>query len=114
MNRRLIGKVPDAGKDRGQKKRGSEDEMAGRHHQCNEHELGQTPGDDEGQGGLVCCRPWGRQEADMTEQHQACLHQEGGTESQEDGGWACAGWNLPPSQGWCAQSQLTDRETETP
>ena len=27
-------------------------------HQCNEHELGQTPGDGEGQGGLVCCNPW--------------------------------------------------------
>ena len=23
-------------------------------------ELGQTPGDGEGQAGLVCCRPWGR------------------------------------------------------
>ena len=33
VNRRLIGKVPDAGKDQGQKeKRVSEDEMAGRHH----------------------------------------------------------------------------------
>ena len=28
------------------------------HHQCNEHELGQTPGDGEGQGGLVCHSPW--------------------------------------------------------
>ena len=26
--------------------------MTGRHHQCNEHELGQAPGDGEGQGGL--------------------------------------------------------------
>ena len=40
----LIGKVPDTGKDWGQKeKRASEDEMAGWHHQCNGHELGQTP-----------------------------------------------------------------------
>ena len=31
----------------------SEDEMAGQHHQCNEHELGQTPGDGKGQGGGV-------------------------------------------------------------
>ena len=29
--------------------------MAGRHHQLNEHERGQTPGDDEGQGSQVCC-----------------------------------------------------------
>ena len=66
VNRRLPGKVPDAGKDWGQKKRVSEDEMAGRHHWCNEHELGQTLGDGEGQGGLACCSPWGHKELDMT------------------------------------------------
>ena len=37
--------------------------MAGWHHQC---KLGQTPGDDEGQGGLACCSPWGHKESDMT------------------------------------------------
>ena len=47
----FIGKVPDTGKDWGQKEeRASEDEMGGWHLQCNEHELGQTSGDDEGQG----------------------------------------------------------------
>ena len=62
----LIGKVPDAGKDQGQKeKSASEDEMAGWHHRCNEHELGQTPGDGEGQGGLTCCSPWGHKELDV-------------------------------------------------
>ena len=46
VNTRLIGKVPDAGKDWGQKeKRASEDEMTGWYNQCNEHELGQTPRD---------------------------------------------------------------------
>ena len=35
-----------------------EDEMAGQHHQCNGHELGQTLGDGDGQGGLVYCSPW--------------------------------------------------------
>ena len=55
----LIGKHPDAGKGLGQKeKRASEDETAERHHRCNEHELGQTLGDGEGQGGLVCCSSW--------------------------------------------------------
>ena len=40
-NSRLIGKVPHAGKDWGQKeKRVSEDEMAEWHHRCNGHELG--------------------------------------------------------------------------
>ena len=63
----LIGKVPDAGKARGQEeKRASEDEMAGWHHRCNGHELGQTSGDGEGQGGLACYSPWGHKELDVT------------------------------------------------
>ena len=45
-------KVPNAGKDWGQEKRASEDEMAGRHHWCNEHELRQTLGDNEEQNVL--------------------------------------------------------------
>ena len=57
MNSRLIGKVPDATKDGGQKKRASEDEKPGWHHQCNGHELGQTLEDGEGQESLACCRP---------------------------------------------------------
>ena len=44
----------------------SKDEMAGWHHRCNGHELGQTLGDGEGQRGLVCCSPWGRKELDMS------------------------------------------------
>ena len=57
----LIGKVPDAEKDWGPKeKRASEEEMAGWHHRCNGHELGQTSADGEGQGGLAHCSPWGR------------------------------------------------------
>ena len=36
-------------------------------HQLNEHEFEQTPGDSEGQGGLVCCSPWGCKELDTTE-----------------------------------------------
>ena len=33
--------------------------MVGWHHQCNGHELGQSLGDNKGQGGLACCSPWG-------------------------------------------------------
>ena len=62
----LIGKIPDVGKHWVQKERASGDEMARWHHRCNRHELGQISGDGEGQGGLVCCRPWGRKESDTT------------------------------------------------
>ena len=67
VHRWLIGKVSDAGKNWGQKeKRASEDEIARQHHWCNEHKLGQTSGDGEGQGGLECCSPWGHKESDTT------------------------------------------------
>ena len=63
---RLTGKDPKAGKDRRQeKKRVTEDEMAGWHHQCKGHELGQTLRDGEGQGGLACCSPWGCKETSL-------------------------------------------------
>ena len=45
----------------------TEDEMLGWHHQVSEQELGQTPGDSEGQGSLACCSPWGRKELATTE-----------------------------------------------
>ena len=40
--------------------------MVGWHHRLNGHELGQTLGKGEGQGGLACCSPSGRKESDMT------------------------------------------------
>ena len=58
MKTQFIRKHFDAGKDRRQKEnKGTEDEMVGWHHQLNEHEFEQTPGDGEGQGSLVCCSP---------------------------------------------------------
>ena len=39
----------------------SEDEVARWHHQCNGHELGQTLGDGEGQGGLGVLQSMGLQ-----------------------------------------------------
>ena len=69
VNSWLNGEVPDARKNWGQKeKRVSGDEIAGLHHWCNGHELGQTLGDAEGQGGLGCCSPWGLKESDVTGQ----------------------------------------------
>ena len=54
--------------------------MVGVHHQFNGDELGRTPGDDEGQGGLVYCSPycspWGSKESDnlATERQQQQQH----------------------------------------
>ena len=64
----LIGKDPDAGKDRRQEKGMTEDEMLGWHHQLNGHEFEQALGDSEGQRRLVCCSPWNGKKLDMTEQ----------------------------------------------
>ena len=44
-----------------------EDEMVRWHHRLNGHESGLAPGVGVGQGGLVCCSPWGRKELDMAE-----------------------------------------------
>ena len=44
----------------------TEDEMVGWYHQINGYEVGQTLGDSEGQGVLVCCSPWGQKELDTT------------------------------------------------
>ena len=50
----LIGKDPDAGKDWGQEKGTTEDEMVGWYHQHNGHGSGWTLGVGDGQGGLAC------------------------------------------------------------
>ena len=54
------------GKIEGRGEGGDRDEMVGWHHRLNGPEFKQTPGDNEGQGGLTCCNPWGCKELDMT------------------------------------------------
>ena len=63
----LIRKGPDSVKYWRQKKRMTDDKLVGWHHWLNGHEFEQVPGDGEGQGSLVCCRPWDHKESDMTE-----------------------------------------------
>ena len=63
----LIGKDPDAGKDRRQEKGMTEDEMVGWHHQLHGHRFGWTLGVGDGQWGLVCYSSWGHKESDRTE-----------------------------------------------
>ena len=62
----LIGKDSDAGRDWGQEKGMTEDEMAGWHHGLDGHEFGWAPGVGDGQGGLVCCDSWGCKEFNTT------------------------------------------------
>ena len=65
----LSGKDSDAGTDWGQEETGAtEDEMVRWHHWLNGREFEQTPGDGEEQESLMCCRPWGHEESDTTEQ----------------------------------------------
>ena len=64
----LIGKDPDAGKNRRQEEKGTrEDEMVGWHHWLNGHEFEQALGVGHGQESLVWCSPWGRKESDTSE-----------------------------------------------
>ena len=63
----LIRKDSDTGKDwRQEDKRTTENEMAGWHHWLNAHELEQTLGDNEGQGGVACYSPRSHKKLDTT------------------------------------------------
>ena len=62
----LVGKDRDAGKDWGQEKGATEDELVGCLRQLNGHEFEQTLRDTERQGSLACCSSWGCKESDTT------------------------------------------------
>ena len=51
----------------------TEDKIVGWHHQLDGHEFKQARGVGDGQGGLVCCSPWGHKEPDTTERLKACM-----------------------------------------
>ena len=90
-NSGLIRKHPDAGKDwRHEEKGTTEDEMVGWHQWLNGHGFEQASGVGDGQGGLVCCSPWGRKESDMTGrvsntiQHRICVSESQMTVANRD------------------------------
>ena len=56
----MLGEIDD------RRKRATENEKVGWHHQLDGCEFEQTPGDSEGQGSLACCSPRGCKESDMT------------------------------------------------
>ena len=58
----------EAGKDWRQQEKGmTEEEMVGWHHWLDGYEFEETPGVDDGQGGLMSCSSWGHKESDTTE-----------------------------------------------
>ena len=60
--------VANAGKGWRQEEKGTtEDEIVEWCHWLNGHEFEQALEDGDGQGGLVCCSPWGLRESDTTE-----------------------------------------------
>ena len=64
----LIGKDPYLGRDWGQEKGTTEDEMAGWYHRLDGHEFGWNLGAGDGQGDMAFCDSWGHKESDTTEQ----------------------------------------------
>ena len=56
------------GKVEGRRRKGQQRiRWIGWHHQLDGHEFEQASGVGDGQGSLVCCRPWGHKESDITE-----------------------------------------------
>ena len=54
-------------KTEGRRRTGGEDEIVGWHHWLDGHEFEQALEVGDGQGGMVCCSPWGCKELDTTE-----------------------------------------------
>ena len=50
-----------------------EDERVGWRHRLDGHEFGQALGVGDGQGGLACGSPWGRNESDTAERRNSTL-----------------------------------------
>ena len=67
----------------------TEDEMVGWHHRLNGYGFEYTLGVGDGQGGLVCCSPWGCKELDTTER----LNWTEQSVSCEMPGWMNQSWN---------------------
>ena len=73
--------------------------MVGEYHQFNGHELGQIPGDGEGQGDLVCCNPWSQRVRYNLATERLSLHplssQAGGPEASSSPCCSCGLSQVP-------------------
>ena len=81
--------------------------MLGWHHRLNGHEFEQAPGDGEGQGGLACCRPWGRKESDTTERLNNNEYGDGEQDRIEGG-------QLNEASGWLPRYELHQAGWDSP
>ena len=70
----LVGKDPDAGKNRRQEEKGTTEMRWLDGNQLNGREFEQVLGDGEGQGSLECCSPWSHKELDTTERLNNNMH----------------------------------------
>ena len=107
------------GKTWQEEKETTEDEMVEWHHRLDRHEFEQAPEVGNGQGGLVCCSPWGHEESDTTERLNfhfslSCIGEGNGNPLQ------CSCLENPRDRGaWCAAvhgvteslTQLSDSAT---
>ena len=67
LQRAVIGKDPDGGKNWGEEEKGTtEDEMVGWPQWLNENEFEETQGDSDEQRRMVCFSSWGRKQSDTT------------------------------------------------
>ena len=112
----LIGKDLDAGKDWRQEEKGTtEHEMVGWHQWFSGHDSEQALGVGDGQGGLVCCSPWGHEESDTTEWLKW-------TELSQSYGFSNSNvwiWELDHKEGlapknWCFWTVVLEKTLESP
>ena len=83
--------------------------MVGWHRQFNGLELGQTPGDNEGQRGLVHFSPWCLKESGMTQQQQQKYEnlKENKGEKSDDNEFGNDFWILHPDHGQQKKTQTS-------
>ena len=94
----LIRKVPEARKDwRQEVKELTEDEMVEWHNGVSRDEFGQTAGDGEGQGSLLCCSPRGhKSQTQLSHWTITTGYQESLRDCQQN--WNCEGLSSRPSR----------------
>ena len=99
-------KRPNAEKDWRQEEKGpTEDKMVGWQLWLNGREFEQALGDDEGQGNLVCCSPWGLKELDSIERQNEQKRLTFNTAND-----TALIWENEPSPEWCSLGKVISQD----